>query len=97
MSQDADSHSQPKPVRDIRSRSVTDAVIADMQFRRGQGIQKYGTELLSHNGRDSLVDAYQEALDLAVYLKQCLMERAGQLTTSVDEALETRNRQLSLL
>jgi hypothetical protein len=57
--------------------SVTDAVVADMQFRREQGTRKYGTELRTGNGRDALVDAYQEALDLVMYLKQALMERDG--------------------
>lgn len=75
MSKDADSHSQPKPVNTEGSQSVTDAVIADLQFRREQGIAKYGMELRTNNGRDALVDAYQEAVDLAVYLKQALIER----------------------
>jgi hypothetical protein len=39
------------------------------------GIAKYGTPLQTFNGRDPLIDAYQEALDLAVYLKQAIMER----------------------
>jgi hypothetical protein len=54
---------------------VTDQVVADLQFRRSQGIIKYGRELQTHNGRDALMDAYQEALDLAVYLRQAIMER----------------------
>ena len=33
------------------------------------GIRKYGTPLQPDNGRDSLQDAYEEALDLCVYLK----------------------------
>jgi hypothetical protein len=31
--------------------------------------------LRAHNGRDALVDAYQEALDLCVYLRQVIQER----------------------
>lgn len=31
--------------------------------------------LQAHNGRDPLVDAYQEALDLVVYLRQAIEER----------------------
>lgn len=71
----ADSHAQPSPVSTDRSKSVTDQVVADLQFRRSQGIIKYGRELQSFNGRDALMDAYQEALDLAVYLRQAIMER----------------------
>jgi hypothetical protein len=39
------------------------------------GIETYGTPLESHNGRDALQDAYEEALDLACYLKQAMIER----------------------
>lgn len=51
-------------------------VIADMKERRETGISRYGTPLQANNGRDALVDAYQEALDLAVYLRQAIEERA---------------------
>jgi hypothetical protein len=44
-------------------------VIADMRERDRIGRRKYGTPLQPCNGRDSLVDAYQEALDLCVYLR----------------------------
>jgi hypothetical protein len=54
--------------------SVTDRVIQDLVLRREAGTEKYGSELKTHNGRRALVDAYQEALDLCLYLKQALME-----------------------
>ena len=38
------------------------------------GKHRYGVALSPHNGRDSLVDAYQEALDKVVYLKNALVE-----------------------
>lgn len=50
-------------------------VIEDMNRRRQMGIDKYGTPLQAGNGRNSLVDAYQEALDLVVYLRQAIIER----------------------
>lgn len=50
-------------------------VVADIQERRAAGIAKYGTPLQTHNGRDAIVDAYQEALDLACYLRQFMAER----------------------
>ena len=53
-------------------------VIADMRDRDQVGRQRYGTPLQAHNGRDALVDAlvdaYQEALDLVVYLRQAIEE-----------------------
>lgn len=51
------------------------AVIEDMRQRREHGIAKYRVPLQVGNGRKSLVDAYQEALDMVVYLKQALEER----------------------
>lgn len=46
--------------------AVWDLVVADMQERDAMGAKKHGTRLQAHNGRDVLVDAYQEALDLVV-------------------------------
>lgn len=57
---------------------IWDLVIADMKARDEVGRRRYGTRLLPHNGRVALVDAYQEALDMAVYLRQELLERAEQ-------------------
>lgn len=54
--------------------SITDAVMKDLRDRREAGIKKYGTELESYNGRNALVDAYQEGLDLVMYLRQCISE-----------------------
>ncbi|MDX2800142.1 hypothetical protein [Streptomyces scabiei] len=54
--------------------SVQDALIADIRARRDLGIQRYGSPLMTHNGRDAVQDALEEAVDLAVYLKQVAME-----------------------
>lgn len=55
--------------------SVQAALIRDIEARTQVGIERYGTPLQPFNGRDALRDAYEEALDLATYLKQCLIER----------------------
>ncbi len=55
--------------------AVWDLVVADMKERDHVGRAKYGVPLQAGNGRDSLVDAYQEALDLAVYLRAAIEER----------------------
>ncbi len=52
-------------------------VLKDMEERRQMGIQKYGQPVQPYNGRDPLVDAYQEALDLCVYLRQAIVERSA--------------------
>lgn len=44
-------------------------------MRAREGERKYGTRLKAHNGRDGLIDAYQEVLDLACYLRQVIEER----------------------
>jgi hypothetical protein len=64
---------QPAPIGD--GVSVPDAVMVDLMARTKMGQRKYGTVLRTHNGRDALVDAYQEAMDLVLYLKQAIMER----------------------
>lgn len=54
---------------------IQDLVIADIEERRQLGINRYGTALQSFNGRDALRDAYEEAIDLCMYLKQTIVER----------------------
>ena len=66
---------QPPPIPSDRP-AVWDLVIEDMRQRDVTGRARYGTPLQPHNGRDALVDAYQEALDLVVYLRQAIEERS---------------------
>lgn len=65
---------QPRPVPG--QRSVTKAVIQDLLEREKQGMRTYGRSLETFNGRNALLDAYEECLDLAQYLKQRLLEEA---------------------
>lgn len=65
---------QPLPVINDHP-DIQSQVIADIEARRELGIRRYGTALQPHNGRDALRDAYEEALDLAIYLKQVMVER----------------------
>jgi hypothetical protein len=53
---------------------AVDALIADMVAREREGVRRYGTVLQPHNGRCSLVDAYQETLDRLAYLKNDELE-----------------------
>ena len=53
---------------------VADLVIADIERRRAVGIERYGTPLQAFNGRNALIDAYEEVLDLACYLRQRIEE-----------------------
>ena len=47
-----------------------------METRIEAGRVKYGTLLETHNGRDALEDAWQEAADLVQYLTQAWLEGA---------------------
>jgi hypothetical protein len=57
--------------------SIQRLVREDLEERERVGIERYGTSLQPHNGRDALRDAYEEALDLACYLRQAMAERDG--------------------
>ena len=51
--------------------------VEDVYARADAGYKKYGTYLRINNGRDALIDAYQECLDMGMYLKQAIMERSN--------------------
>lgn len=67
---------QPDPIPNGHTPSW-ELVVADMKARDQFGRSKYGTPLQPHNGRDTLRDAYEEALDLCVYLRTLIAERDG--------------------
>ena len=64
---------EPPPVPNT-NKPVWELVIEDMEARNKFGIEKYGTPLQANNGRNALKDAYEEVLDLAVYLRQAMEE-----------------------
>lgn len=87
-------------ISDAKSCHVSAEIIADMRERHLAGVRKYGTPLTAANGRDHLVDAYQELLDFVVYLRAeidkrgsgpgstvRLAEDAGQLATMYGAAM----------
>ena len=61
----------PKPNDGV---PICELVIADMHERDRIGRKRYGTPLQAFNGCDALQDAYEEALDLAMYLRQAIEE-----------------------
>ena len=78
MSNEYDPATATQPAPTVNDNAyVQDAVLADIEERKQFGIRKYGTALQVGNGRDMLQDAYEEALDLVIYLKGCLLERAS--------------------
>lgn len=69
---------QPAPAKNDLP-GVWGMVMKDMVDRDQLGRQRYGTKLQPHNGRDALRDAYEEALDMVVYLRQAIAERKDEI------------------
>lgn len=65
----------------MRREQVLPHVMADMAARISKGSDQYGEPLTTFNGRDALQDAYEEALDQCLYLKQAIMERKEVMQT----------------
>lgn len=58
--------------------AVWSLVVKDMNFRDETGFKRYGVRLQPHNGRDTLMDLYEELLDAVVYTKTYMLEVACQ-------------------
>jgi hypothetical protein len=56
------------------ARHIRDRVADDLEGRKQFGLAKYGTTLQAHNGRDALLDLYDELLDAVCYARQRLIE-----------------------
>jgi len=69
-----DKAATPQPPPEGMGEVVLGYVQSDLAARAAAGEKKYGTMLRTHNGREALWDAYQEALDLAMYLRQAILE-----------------------
>lgn len=64
---------QPLP-KVTTGKRIIDLVAEDLVRRAEVGKVKYGNYLYAENGRSALLDAYQEVLDLAMYLRQRIEE-----------------------
>lgn len=67
-------HDQPLPTEG-HGPPVIELVKQDLDARSEMGLKKYGRLLRAGNGRDALLDAYDEACDLVMYLRQAIAER----------------------
>lgn len=60
-------------------KSIQDQVIEDLEERKLIGLSTYGTLLYPHtHGKDMDQEAYEEALDLAIYLKCKIVEKQNE-------------------
>jgi hypothetical protein len=80
------SKAEPPPVPN-HNPAIWNLVIVDMAQRDIEGAKKYGTRLQPFNGRDALTDAYQEALDLVVYLRQAIYEREAERSAKISSGV----------
>jgi hypothetical protein len=67
---------QPLPKQND-STPIQHLVIKDVLDRMDLGKRRYGTYLQAGNGRKTLQDAYEEALDLAIYLRLMIEDQDG--------------------
>lgn len=65
---------QPPPISNDRP-SIHDLVIQDMQDRKQLGLERHGCPLQAHNGRNGLIDLYQELQDATAYVRQEIEEQ----------------------
>lgn len=77
---------------------IKEEILRDMVSRSYFGEKKYSVPLRTFDGRSSLVDAYQEALDLTVYLYKNYLETGknkrmhnAALSLAIDIKLELMN------
>lgn len=56
------------------SKDIADLAVEDIKKRKIMGKKKYGVPLRANNGRNAIQDAYEEAQDMMLYLKQRLVE-----------------------
>jgi hypothetical protein len=66
---------------------IADQVVEDIKKRKAFGRKKYGVPLRANNGRNALQDAYEEAQDMTLYLKQKLVEEEQETTIDLEYQL----------
>lgn len=78
---------QPAPIPN-ESEPIIDMVMADLVERKRVGISRYGVPLQAHNGRDMLVDLYQELMDAVIYIRGAIEERSSSVSYNEEQRRE---------
>jgi len=73
------------------------AVMRDLNARKQLGLDRYGSLLQAHNGRDALRDLYEELLDALVYCKQWLEENDEDDAAAIERRQVYRSLKLLVL
>lgn len=66
---------QPQPIKNNNDH-IADLVIEDLVKRKKLGEERDGIPLQAFNGKNALVDAYEDVLDLAQYIRQEIEKNA---------------------
>lgn len=68
---------QPKPTRGRRlvAEHARDFFESILQHQEAKGLAKYGTALMTDNGRNALLDLFGELVDAIMYCSQALLEQ----------------------
>lgn len=74
--EDAQPATAKQPAPSGKGDPILGMVLADLTNRALEGREKYGEALKANNGRNALWDAYQEALDLTMYLRQAIEDQS---------------------
>lgn len=61
-------------IEDLKD-TIFDGLIKHIEDRKQLGLEKYGIPLQCGNGRNALIDAFQELGDAIAYLKQDAVEK----------------------
>jgi hypothetical protein len=90
---------QPLPKQNALP-AIHPLVAKDLMARQKLGIKRYGVALQPHNGRSALHDAYEEALDLACYLRQKIEEErlanvAANLDITVQQIIQLTEEEIA--
>lgn len=68
-------HLRSRHEESLATEPVINRVLADLRDRDRVGYETYGGPLMADDGRDALWEAYEEALDLCVYLRLAIDQR----------------------
>ena len=74
MSDEVTAATMDQPLSNGNGVDIANCLCKDIQDRATLGEERYGERLQPFNGRSALVDAYQESLDLPMYLRQLIEE-----------------------
>ena len=72
----------------MKDKLILELLHKDLDERNRKGLLEYGKELTAYDGRDTLWDALEEALDLAMYLRKAIEERDSRLVWRIKKRVK---------